>query len=38
LGPAGSPLSVSIRRQGQVQHIELVTGDRNRYLRQPSGI
>jgi S1-C subfamily serine protease len=38
LGPAGSPLTLSIRRQGQVRQIELVTGDRNRSLRRPSGI
>jgi serine protease Do len=38
LGPAGSPLTLSIRRQGQVQHIELVTGDRNLSFRRPSGI
>ena len=38
LGPAGSPLTLSIRRQGQVRQIELVTGDRNRSFRRPSGI
>jgi S1-C subfamily serine protease len=38
VGPAGSPLTLSIRRQGQVQQIELVTGDRNRSFRRPSGI
>ena len=38
LGPAGSPLTLSIRRQGQIRQIELVTGDRNRSFRRPSGI
>lgn len=38
LGPAGSPLTLSVRRQGQVRQIELVTADRNRSLRRPSGI
>jgi hypothetical protein len=31
-------LTLSIRRQGQVQQIELVTGDRNLSFRRPSGI
>ena len=38
LGPAGSPLTLSIRRQGQVRQIEVISGDRNRSLRRPSGI
>jgi S1-C subfamily serine protease len=37
LGPAGSPLTLSIRRQGQIRQIEIVTGDRNRSFRRPSG-
>jgi S1-C subfamily serine protease len=38
LGPAGSPLTLSVRRQGQVQQIEVISGDRNRSFRRPSGI
>ena len=38
LGPAGSTLTLSVRRQGQTRQIELVTADRNQSLRRPSGI
>jgi S1-C subfamily serine protease len=38
LGPAGSPLTLSVRRQGQVRQIEVISGDRNRSFRRPSGI
>jgi S1-C subfamily serine protease len=38
LGPAGSTLTLSVRRQGQIRQIELVTADRNQSLKRPSGI
>lgn len=38
LGPAGSKLTLSVQRQGQVRQLDLVTGDRNQSLRRPSGI
>ena len=38
VGPAGSTLTLSIRREGQVRQIELVTADRNQSLKRPSSI
>jgi S1-C subfamily serine protease len=38
LGPAGSNLTLSIRRQGQIRQIDLVTADRNQSLTRPSSI
>jgi S1-C subfamily serine protease len=38
VGPAGSTLTLSIRREGQVRQIELVTADRTQSLKRPSSI
>ena len=38
VGLAGSTLTLSIRREGQVRQIELVTADRNQSLKRPSSI
>ena len=38
VGPAGSALTLSIQRQGQIRQIDLVTADRNQSLKRPSGI
>lgn len=38
VGPAGSTLTLSIRREGQVRQIELVTADRNQSLKRPNSI
>lgn len=37
-GPAGSALTLGVRREGQVRQIDLVTADRNQTLKRPSGI
>ncbi len=38
LGPAGSTLTLSIQRQGQIRQVDVVTADRNQSLKRPSGI
>jgi len=38
VGPAGSTLTLSIRREGQIRQIDVVTADRNQSLKRPSGI
>ena len=37
-GPAGSALTLSVRREGQIRQIEVITADRQQSLRRPSGI
>jgi serine protease Do len=37
-GPAGSPLEITLKRQGQEKKIRLITGDRAQSMKQPRGV